>query len=184
MNALWITRLCGYKHLSLSVESAKLLVEIKIKRQDALLRKYKKKLSIKDISAANTIQTVLLLEARAAKLYWREFRTLIPSILDFSGRKSRAVDVTNRLLDIGYHHLTNVVRKILDRNAIPSAMGILHVAHKSDSAPLAYDLVEMFRADIVDAEVLLHLPTRHETRCKLTPIPHMLSLKQKDLNIG
>jgi len=157
MNALWINRLCSYKRLPLSVESAKRLVEIKTERQDALLKKYKKKLSTNDILAAANIQAVLLSEARAAKLYWREFRLLLPSFLGFHGRKPRAADITNRLLDIGYHHLTNVVRKILDRNAVPSVMGILHVAHKTDSAPLAYDLVELFRADIVDAEVLRFL---------------------------
>lgn len=49
------------------------------------------------------------------------------------------------------------MRKFLEAREVPAALGLLHVARKSDSSPLAYDLVELFRADTVDAEVLRFL---------------------------
>jgi CRISPR-associated endonuclease Cas1 len=157
MNALWITRMAAYKNSSLCVESAKQLIRIKIERQSALLKKYKTPGIEADFGHAQTIAAVSLEEARAAKRYWHSFRSLIPVYASFAGRRPHAQDIGNRLLDIGYHHLTNIVKKLLEKHDISSTLGLLHVARLSDSAPLAYDLIELFRADIVDAEVLRFL---------------------------
>ena len=91
-------------------------------------------------------------EARFSKKYWSEFGEILPSY--FTGRKPHNKDILNYLLDIGYHHLTNITKSLLVKYKIPSDLGLLHIARNTGSSPLAYDLVEMFRADIVDAEVL------------------------------
>lgn len=243
--------MCAYKNSACHLKSAKQLVGLKIQRQHVLLNKYKRKLVLPDTENATTLQQVLLLEARAAKEFWRGFSDLLLPHFNFPGRRPRADDVVNILLDVGYHHLATVVKKMLKEHSIPTDMGLLHVARNADSAPLVYDLMEIFRADVVDAEVLrflrlkkkgiqvleqkdiahflhevnerlerkyylrvfngcqtyryymelqilkfikavnhnevfepLHLPTRHDVRCKLTTIPHVLSLEQKNLDIG
>lgn len=86
------------------------------------------------------------------------------------------MDIANRLLDIGYHHITAIVKKLLDGHDISAALGILHSARAADSAPLAYDLVELFRADIIDTEVLrfLHLKKKPLVMPTQQDIAHFL----------
>jgi len=148
--------MCAYKNSPLAIETAKKLIDVKVERQSALLKKYRQESLKTKIDQRLSLTEVLLEEGRVAKQFWKRFKKLIPN-LDFPGRKPRGDDVVNKLLDVGYHHLINVVKKILEKYNIPADMGILHVARNSDSAPLAYDLVEMFRSDIVDAEVLRFL---------------------------
>jgi CRISPR-associated endonuclease Cas1 len=115
---------------------------------------------------------VLLYEAHAAKQYWKFFRTLLPAWTNFSHREPHYGDITNRLLDIGYHHLGTCVEKIFTTHEASTALGLLHVAQKSDSTPIVYDLMELFRADVIDMTVLTFL------RQKKKPI---LRLGQKDI---
>lgn len=157
MNALWLTRMCAYKQSSEVFESAKRLVAFKIERESVLLRRYRQPAFIPNLAPATIIRDVLLIEARAAKHFRRAFRTLISPELGFKGRTPGGRDPVNKLLDVGYHHVTHIVRKFLETRDVPPALSLLHVARKSDSSPLAYDLVELFRADIVDAEVLRFL---------------------------
>lgn len=154
MNALWYTRMCAYKHSPEHIESARRIVAAKAIRQRALLRRYGRTLAASSLGGVETIQDVLLAEARAAKRFWSEFAKLIEPRADFRGRAPRGDDPVNRLLDIGYHHLTGKVLRLLEKLGIPSHLGLLHVAHTADSAPLAYDVVELFRFDTVDAEAL------------------------------
>jgi CRISPR-associated endonuclease Cas1 len=116
---------------------------------------------------------LLLYEARAAKHFWKQYKILIPAWTLFPGRRARAKDVANSLLDIGYHHLANVVKKILEEHDVTLAPALFHVAHREKSAPLVYDLMELFRADIVDTEVLKYL------RLKRVPLG---TLEQKNIS--
>lgn len=142
-----------------------------------LLKKYRRiPIPATGVLQAKTIEEILLLEARAAKHFWKEFRSILFSYQDFKTRKPYAIDTANRLLDVGYHHLTNIVRKNLAEQDVSTAMGLLHVAHASDSEPLAYDLVELFRSDIIDTEVLRFLKLKKRTLTALSPkdIAHFL----------
>jgi CRISPR-associated endonuclease Cas1 len=154
MNALWITRMSDYKHSPLALESAKRLIKVKIAQETALLRRYQRPVFKADFSQIQTVGDILLTEARAARYFWRHFSELLPEGSGFLGRQPGAADPVNKLLDVGYHHVTGIVRKFLDERDVPVALGLLHVARTSASAPLAYDLVELFRADTVDAEAL------------------------------
>jgi len=172
MNALWLNRISSYKHSAYCIKSVKRLIEFKIEKQGKLLKRYKKIAFVSNMIHVISIQDILLEEARAAKYFWRHFRNLLPAETDFKGRIPHAEDITNRLLDIGYHHLTNKIKSILEDRAVSPAIGLLHNARSTKSAPLAYDLVEMFRSDVVDAEVLRFLRLK-----KKMPI----SFKQKDV---
>lgn len=157
MNALWLNRIVAYKNSPLCIESIRRLIGLKIERQGNLLQKYKKKSYLSKIESAISTQDVLIEEARSAKYFWRHFRDLVLGQTKFLSRIPHSKDVLNQILDIGYHHITNIVKKILEQHGIPSAIGLLHTAREVSSEPLAYDLVEIFRADIVDAEALRFL---------------------------
>lgn len=173
MNSLWLKNICAYKSSRNSVLTAKVIIDLKIKRRRILLKRYKAETKIiKDYSPKN-IQEVLLHEARNAKIFWKELKNLLPSWCQFKSRSPGSEDITNKLLDIGYHHLANSVKTILAKYKIPSELGIIHVANNKNSAPLVYDLMEMFRGDIVDAEVIRFL--------KLKKIP-LTRLKPKDIS--
>ena len=68
--------------------------------------------------------------------------------------------------------ITGSKPQILEKYDVSPALGILHVARASKSAPLAYDLVEMFRADIVETEVLKFLRIKKTTNRYITPKRH------------
>jgi CRISPR-associated endonuclease Cas1 len=175
MNALWVNRLFRYKNSPQHIKTAKRIIELKITRQSALLEKYKNPFLNSTITA-DTIEKILLGEARAAKTFWHEFKALLPASSHFTTRTPRAGDIPNRLLDIGYHRLAQVVGEILQSHNIPSAIGLLHSARKTTSAPLVYDLMEMFRSDTVDAEVLKFFRLKKKELPALTPkeISHFL----------
>jgi len=157
VNALWISRLCEYKKTPLAVVSAQKIIETKIARENALLHTYAKPAFSTHIHTTVTTNQLLLEEARSARHFWHTVQELLPEWTGFKGRQPRGKDIMNKLLDVGYHHLTGVVKKFLEERAVPASLGLIHVPRTSDSAPLAYDLVEMFRADIVDAELLRHI---------------------------
>lgn len=154
MNALWLTRMCAYKHTPEALESAKQLIGMKIERESALLARYGDEPFVADFSTAKTISDVLITEAHAARHFWRAFRSLLPAGWEFHAREPHAHDPVNKLLDVGYHRITGIVRSYLLERDVPASLGLLHVARRSTSEPLAYDLVELFRADTVDAELL------------------------------
>jgi len=142
MNALWITRMCVYKNSAYRIQTARQLIAVKIYRQRALLAAYKKKFRESDLIKTCTLRDVLLLEARAAKIYWREFGALLLPSTPFLARSPRAHDIANRLLDIGYRYYMELqVLKFIKA-----------VNHGEVYKPLS-------------------LPTRHDTRCSnpLTP---------------
>lgn len=174
MNALWIKNLCEYKNTTNAVFTAKTIIDLKIKRREIILKKYKLNRKFSKSKKLESIQDVLLYEARNAKNFWREFSYLLPSWCVFKTRVPHSeTDITNKLLDVGYHHLANEVKKNFIKYNIPTELGIIHVAGNSSDTPLVYDLMEIFRGDIVDTEVVRFL------RLKKKPI---LKIKQKDIS--
>src|SRR3989338_10195470 len=153
-NAIWITHISAYKQTENCFASAEQIMNIKNQRRELMLKKYGLLLPHVRFANYHTVQEIMLAEGRAAQLFWKKFYVLLPRWCNFRSRKPGSDDTANRLLDIGYHQITNVVKKILEKYDTSPALAILHIARRSKSAPLAYDLVEMFRADIVEIEVL------------------------------
>lgn len=165
-----------YQHSSCAIESARSIIDAKIQREHILLARHGITVPKQKILTTNSVADVLLYEARAAKVFWSSFRKLLPTYEDFINRVPHGADVVNRLLDIGFHHLTNKVRTLLDTHETSAALGLLHTARKANAAPLAYDLVELFRADIVDAELLRFLHLKKKRIMNVSPhvIAHFL----------
>lgn len=126
---------------------------LKSRRENALLKKHGGNLFVFEPHIRD-MNDVVLWEARSARHFWHAFRSLLSQYPDFMSCKPRAKNPVNRLLDVGYHHLAHVVEKTIERLEIPTALGILHTPRTHNSAPLVYDLMELFRADSVNAESL------------------------------
>lgn len=167
MNALWLERISRYRNSRYRIETAFKIIELKIIRRSHLLQQHHRPVFTTTAGEPKTLTNVLLYEARAAKHFWTQFRVLLPEWAGFIKRKPHQADIANQLLDIGYHHITHKIRKILAEKRVPTALGLLHTAKRVNSAPLAYDLMEVFRADTVDAEVLRFL------RLKKKPFTHL-----------
>lgn len=130
------------------------------------------------------IRDLLLIEARAAKTYWTLFRKLLPNYPEFKSRNRKGTDQVNILLNIGYHHLVAETRKIFGKHNIPTDVGLVHIAHTNKAEPLIYDLIELFRADVVDSEVLrfLRLKKNKLHSIKEREIAHFVHRISKRLN--
>ena len=148
MNAIWLTHISNYQKTAHAFASAEKIMNVKNQRRELLMQRYGTLLPKIRLADYHNNQEIMLAEGRTAQIFWKKFSLLLPRWCSFRSRYPGSDDLVNRLLDLGYHQITNAIRKILEKYDISSALGILHVARKSTSAPLAYDLVEMFRADI------------------------------------
>lgn len=178
MNSLWIQRISDYSHSPLALKTSKLIIHHKILRQQNLLKKYNCDFGYNpdNVLSAEHITDVLLSEGRFAQKYWKQIQDIVKSTTNFHNRRPGAPDHTNKLLDIGYHHLTNKTKTIFANLDMNCSIGLFHKARSKKSSPLAYDLVELFRADIVDTEMVkfFHLKKKPVEKLSQTDISHFL----------
>jgi len=101
------------------------------------------------------------LEGTAAAAYWSAFSTLVHSQgFVFTGREYHPPpDPVNALLSFGYALLTNLLTSALDAYGFDPFLGFFH-AETYGHPSLALDLVEPFRAPVVDRMVLRLLGLR------------------------
>jgi len=120
-------------------------------------------------------EELMSIEARAAQHYWLAFTRIIPEELEFKGRVKRgACDVVNSMLNYGYAILATEVWLSLLKAGLDPWAGFLH-ANSQRRPGMVYDLMEPFRAPIVDKAVL-HLVSLKASKlqsciedCRLTP---------------
>jgi len=100
------------------------------------------------------VNKIMVLEAHAASRYWASLGTMIPDRLEFPGRRTRgASDPVNRLLNYGYAVLRNEVWSAVTYAGLDPFCGFLH-ADRSSRPSLVLDLMEEFRAPVVDSIVM------------------------------
>lgn len=167
---------------------ARMFVLGKIKNQMALLKSYSKYTrhregtfgkalqesrkdmerliqKVKDLtkpgSADRFRQSLMGLEGIFGAKYWQLVGHLLPDELGFQGREHRgARDLVNSVLNYGYGVLySQALNAIICAGLNPTA-GFLH-SYQSGRPVLVYDLVEEFRAIVVDRAVFSML-NRHE----------------------
>jgi CRISPR-associated protein Cas1 len=104
-------------------------------------------------SEATSVAQLRGIEGAAAAAYWRAAGKLISKEWRFAGRRRNPPpDPVNSMLSYGYTVLYyNVLTLIVGRGLHPQ-LGFLH-ATRSGYHPLAFDMMEEFRAPIVDALV-------------------------------
>jgi CRISPR-associated protein Cas1 len=93
-------------------------------------------------------------EGTAAAMYYRVFRTLLQTNMGFQGRQAHPpTDPVNALLSLGYTLLYNHLYAAINIVGLDPYQGFFH-QRKHGHAALASDLVEEWRALIVDSIVL------------------------------
>ena len=91
-------------------------------------------------------------EAKASRIYFREFAKLIPERYGFESRnqssqritKRHASDVINGLLNYGYSVLSGEISKFVCGFGLDPYYGFMHRSH-TGFQPLVYDIMEPFR---------------------------------------
>ena len=103
------------------------------------------------IHSCRTRQELMGIEGACAAEYWKGFAAALRSPgLGFSGRRFRPPpDPVNAVLSLGYSLLTHLVASALDACGLDPWLGFLHRPAASRHS-LALDVVEVFRAPIVD----------------------------------
>lgn len=103
------------------------------------------------------LNNILGIEGICAVSYWKSFRTLLPEQYDFPGRETKgSEDPVNMLLNYGYGILYNRVLNAIMVNGLNPHIALLHREQKQKPT-LAFDLIEQFRAPVVDRTVIAAL---------------------------
>jgi CRISPR-associated protein Cas1 len=138
------------------------------RRQRRLSRDGKRQLTAIDallpkVQSATSLDQLMGYEGTAAAMYYRVFRTLLQTNLGFQGRKAHPpTDPVNALLSLGYTLLYNHLYAAINIVGLDPYQGFLH-QRKHGHAALASDLVEEWRAIIVDS-IVLTVINRHEIK--------------------
>jgi CRISP-associated protein Cas1 len=94
----------------------------------------------------------IISENKASRIYFREYRKLIPEKYEFVSRnqsfirqsKNYATDVINALLNYGYTVLAGEISKFISGIGLDTYYGFYHRTH-SGFQPLVYDMIDPFR---------------------------------------
>jgi CRISPR-associated protein Cas1 len=116
------------------------------------------KVVLKQVGKAKSVESLLGIEGNLAALYFGALPALIsgsvPSELHFNGRNRRPPrDRFNALLSFGYALLLKDVMNAILVVGLEPALGFYHQP-RSQAAPLALDLMEIFRVPLVDMVVM------------------------------
>lgn len=108
---------------------------------------------IPKIADAESIESMLGYEGHGANLYFQAFATLLKSEFAFEKRTRRPpTDPVNSLLSLGYTLLSQNLHSMVEAAGLHTHFGNLHKPQKNRPS-LVCDLVEEFRAPVVDAFV-------------------------------
>ncbi len=107
-----------------------------------------------DLNAETTRAALLSIEGRAAQAYWEGVGMLAPAALAWPGRVGRgAHDPLNAALNYGYGVLYGQVERAILLAGLDPYAGFIHV-DRPGKPSLVLDLIEEFRAPIVDRAIL------------------------------
>lgn len=105
-------------------------------------------------AAATTIAGLLGIEGAASRVYFHALGQLLGPEWKFTGRRRRPPrDPVNAMLSYGYTVLAAEARRAVELAGLDPTRGFLHTAHRRRPS-LALDLMEEFRALLVDTAVL------------------------------
>lgn len=115
--------------------------------------------SIDDIRAE-----LMGIEGQCARRYWQALARLIPDEYEWPGRTGRhATDPVNSLLNYGYGILYGEVQNALMIAGLEPYVGLIHT-DRPGKPSLTLDLIEEFRAPIVDRTVIGLVNRHYEVR--------------------
>lgn len=100
---------------------------------------------------------LLSIEGRLATHYWDMVHLLLQEHVDFPGRiRQGATDLVNSLLNYGYAILFSKILQAIYRSGLNPYISFFH-ASRSREATLGFDIMEVFRAQVVDRVVIAAL---------------------------
>ena len=155
------------------LEVARRFVTGKLSNMRAMLTRYRRRRGLEELDGpirairratreaegAPTLGVLLGQEGTASAAYFDGFKLLLKGGWRFPGRHRRPpTDPVNALLSYGYTVLTGRAAAILQAVGFDPYVGFLHGPHYGRPA-LALDLVEEFRALVVDSTVLTCINT-------------------------
>lgn len=113
----------------------------------------------RELAGCASLESLRGHEGAAAALYWPAFAALLPAAWPMPRRVSHPPpDAVNALLSLGYSILYHAVAGLLEARGLNAHLGWLHVPGGAHLA-LASDLMETYRAYVVDATLLKLLHT-------------------------
>lgn len=145
-------RLAQYRALDFRLELAKYFVSKKIETHAEHLTHFgisiSTKIILEEVKSVNSVDSLMGLEGKFAKLYFKEFFQLFPAeIIPKKRTKNPPKDVVNSLLSFWYSLYYNIITVKLLSMGFDPIIGYLHTPFRSHNA-LASDLIEVFRAEI------------------------------------
>lgn len=156
MNSKFLEKIIAFREKR-GLETTKTILAKKIHFQFGILYKTPlARLYIQDMNKVKDIQEAMLLEARAAKTYWKIYGEKLTGKIEWYSRKPHKGDVCNKYIDIGYHYLLQKIEKMFIEIELPPNIGFFHKAQSKKSLPLVYDFMEWIRSIAVD-KVLINL---------------------------
>lgn len=102
-----------------------------------------------------SVETLMNIEAKAAKRYWSIVAEILPSHLGFNGRNPDSLDPFNIALNYGYGILYAECDRALVLAGLDPYLGLLHTL-KSGKPSLTLDFMEMFRSVVVDKGLIIN----------------------------
>lgn len=145
---------------------SKKILEAKINNQMVLVKRYARtsKADVSDevklmsafrknVGKTKDIEAAMGCEGMAAKEYFKALSKMIKKDFAFDGRSKRPPkDAFNAMISLGYTILSNEIYAEIEAKSLSPFVGFMHKL-KSQHAALASDLLEEWRATIVDAVV-------------------------------
>uniref|UniRef100_A0A831ZL28 CRISPR-associated endonuclease Cas1 n=1 Tax=Desulfacinum infernum TaxID=35837 RepID=A0A831ZL28_9BACT len=157
-----------YREEAFRVQLGRLLVGAKIHNQRALLVRYRRQrdaeevhhavealqAAMKAVEEAQEMDRIRGIEGHAAKIYFAALSSLLKHGFTFSGRRYHpSPDPVNAMLSFGYTLVTNEITGLMEAHGFDVHLGFFH-GLRYGRASLATDLLEEFRAPVVDRLIL------------------------------
>ena len=112
---------------------------------------------LEDMSLAgdndNIRMKIMGLEGKASNEYWNGIRYFVSKEIGFLSRTKKPTDLLNSMLNYGYAILASEITKSILVNGLDPYCGFLHFDMYGRTS-LTFDLIEPFRAQIVDKTVI------------------------------
>lgn len=151
------------------------ILEAKINNQLIVLRRYKKyDLSIESeignierlknsMKKSSTLEEMMGYEGIVSRLYFQATSRLLPSEFKFEGRSKRPPrDPFNSMISLGYTLLLHEMIGQIEAVGLSPYGGFIH-GHRRSHPSLASDLIEEYRAVLIDSMVV-SMVLNHETK--------------------
>lgn len=158
---------CKLYETDFAIELSKRIIKAKLRNQSVVLRRYEKsanmsvtesdkmlKICREKIDACSSISEIMGFEGQGAKAYFQGLSEVINPQFAFKGRSKRPPkDEFNSLLSLGYSVMMNEVYGKIEAKGLNPYFGFMH-RDKENHPTLASDMMEEWRAVIVDATVM------------------------------